>query len=93
VVKKRIVASSTLIKIRINTVEKSTEIPNGILIIAANAIGSVLKGLKTIPNAGKNTGADWNMTAIVVNTPPILMKWLLFIFSNFNTSIVLLNFQ
>ncbi|MDF2543124.1 MAG: hypothetical protein K0S47_2842 [Herbinix sp.] len=51
---------------------------------AANAIGSVLNGLSANPIAGKNTGADWNMTAIVVNIPPILMNRTTFILFNLN---------
>ena len=42
------------------------------------AIGNVLNGLKSKPIAGKNTGADWNMTVTVVKIPPILMNLILF---------------
>lgn len=66
-----ITASCGLIVKRINADEKSTMIPIGISIVAANIIGKVLKGLKMSPTAGKNTGADWNSTAIDVNIPPI----------------------
>lgn len=44
--------------VRINTEEKNTARPRGILEKAAIAIGIVLNGLKNNPIAGKKTGAD-----------------------------------
>ena len=38
--------------------------------------------LRANPIAGKNTGADWNITANVVNIPPILINLLIFILFN-----------
>jgi hypothetical protein len=71
---------------RINAEEKNTVKPREILETAAIAIGSVLNGLKTNPIAGKNTGADWKSTAIVVSMPPIQINLLIFIFSNLYAS-------
>lgn len=87
VVKSRIIDSWILIIVRINTEEKNTEKPRGILETAAIAIGRVLNGLKNNPIAGKNTGADWNITANVVNIPPMQIKLLTFILFNFNASL------
>lgn len=58
VVKSRIIDSWILIIVRINTEEKNTARPRGILEKAAIAIGIVLNGLKNNPIAGKNIGAD-----------------------------------
>ncbi|MCC3863758.1 hypothetical protein K0040_05450 [Terrisporobacter petrolearius] len=87
VVKSRISDSCRLIIERINTEEKNTVKPRGILEAAAIAIGKVLNGLKNNPIAGKNTGADWNRTATVVNMPPIQINLLIFILFNFNASL------
>lgn len=87
VVKSRIIDSWILIIVRINTEEKNTIIAKGILEIAAIAIGRVLNGLKNSPIAGKNTGADWNITANVVNIPPTQIKLLIFILFNFDASL------
>ena len=87
VVKSRIIDSWILIIVRINTEDKNTAKPRGILETAAIAIGRVLNGLKNNPIAGKNTGADWNRTANVVNMPPTQIKLLAFILFNFNASL------
>lgn len=87
VVKSRIIDSWILIIVRINTEEKNTARPRGILKKAAIAIGIVLNGLKNSPIAGKNIGADWNRTANVVNMPPTQIKLLIFILFNFNASL------
>ncbi len=59
-----------LTKVRIKVLEINTNKPRIILEAAAIAIGSVLNGLKAIPSAGKNTGADWKITAMAVKIPP-----------------------
>lgn len=87
VVKSRIIDSWILIIVRINTEEKNTAKPRGILHTEAIAIGRVLNGLKNKPIAGKNIGADWNKTANVVNMPPTQIKLLTFILFNFNASL------
>lgn len=61
---------------------KYTVNPRKIFDIAAMAIGSVLNGLKANPNAGKNTGADWNNTVNAVNMPPIQINLMISIFFN-----------
>ena len=66
-----------------NIVEKNTLNPRDTLITAAIAIGSVLNGLKAIPSIGKNKGADWNSTAIVVKSPPIAIDLPILIFPKF----------
>ncbi len=71
VVKKKMIASCTLTIIRRKEDAKNTKNPSKGLYAVAIAIGSVLHGLKTIPRAGKKTGAEWNSTAIAVNMPPI----------------------
>lgn len=81
-----ITASCGLIAKRINADEKSTIIPIGISIVAANIIGKVLKELKMNPTAGKNTGADWNSTAIDVNIPPIQIVYDDFNFLSINNT-------
>ena len=86
VVKSRIIDSCALTIVRINEEERYTVKPREILEIAAIAIGSVLNGLKANPITGKNTGADWNSTAIVVNMPPIQINLLIFILFNFKVS-------
>ena len=85
-VKSSIIVSCTLTIERINAEEKNTVKPREILEAAAIPIGRVLNGLKANPIAGKNTGADWNNTAIVVNIPPIQISLLIFIFFNLNAS-------
>lgn len=87
VVKSRITDSWILIIVRINTEEKNTARPRGILEKADIAIGIVLNGLRNNPIAGKNIGADWNITANVVNMPPTQIKLLIFILFNFNASL------
>ncbi len=74
VVKSKIIASWGLTIIRSNAEENNTIKPRKIFITAAIAIGSVLNGLKASPIAGKKIGADWNITAIDVNKPPILIN-------------------
>lgn len=74
VLKRRIIASCGLTMIRINEEENNTVMPRKILQTAAIAIGSVLNGLKIIPKAGKNTGADWSNTVNDVNIPPTLIN-------------------
>lgn len=74
VVKSRINASCGLIIIRMSAEENNTVKPRKTFKTAAIAIGSVLNGLRASPIAGKNTGADWNKTAIDVNKPPILIN-------------------
>lgn len=85
-VKSRINASCVLTITRINAEEKNTVRPREILETAAIAIGRVLNGLKASPIAGKNTGADWNSTVIVVNIPPVQINLPIFIFFKLNTS-------
>jgi len=82
VVKSKIIVSCTHTIARIIAEEKNTVKPREILEAAAIAIGSVLNELKVKPNTGKNTGADWNSTATVVNIPPIQINLLIFIFFN-----------
>lgn len=55
----------------INKEVNNTKKPRKILVTAAIAIGSVLNGLKAIPSAGKNTGADWKRTVNAVKIPPM----------------------
>jgi hypothetical protein len=94
VVNSRIIASCALTITRINVEEKNTVKPREILETEAIAIGRVLNGLKANPIAGKNTGADWNSTATVVNMPPIQINLPIFIFFNLNASyLVLLLFR
>lgn len=88
VVKRRIAASCILNATRISEDKKSTERPRDTLKTAAIAIGSVLNGLKANPIAGKNIGADWNSTVIVVNKPPIQINQTIFILFNFNTPFI-----
>lgn len=85
-VKSRIIASWALTITRINAEEKNTVRPREILKTAAIAIGRVLNGLKANPIAVKNTGADWNSTAIVVNIPPIQINLPILNFFNLNAS-------
>ena len=85
-VKSRIIASWALTITRINAEEKNTVRPREILETAAIAIGRVLNGLKANPIAVKNTGADWNSTAIVVNIPPIQINLPILNFFNLNAS-------
>ncbi len=88
VVKRRIVASCIFNATRISEDEKSTAKPRDILKKAAIAIGSVLNGLRANPIVGKNIGADWNRTVIVVNKPPIQMNQTIFIFFTLNTPFI-----
>lgn len=85
-VKSKINVSCVLTIIRINAEEKNTVRPREILETAAIAMGRVLNGLKANPIAGKNTGADWNSTAIVVDIPPIQINLPILIFFKLNTS-------
>lgn len=78
-------ASCTLTKVRSIAEENNTEKPSKILEEAAIAIGSVLKGLKINPIAGKNTGAAWNITVNAVNMPPTQTNLMTLIFFNWNT--------
>ncbi len=82
VVKRSMRASSTLITAIINTDDKNTINPRGIFIAPDIAIGKVLNGLKAIPMAGKNTGADWNMTVKAINIDPKQINLLGLRFSN-----------
>lgn len=90
VVKSRIIVSCTLTIVKIIAEEKNTAKPSVIFKTAANAIGSVLNGLKASPIAGKNIGADWNSTATVVKIPPIHISLLILNFFNLGSSNLLL---
>lgn len=70
VVKRRMRASCTLTIVRSIAEDNNTTNPSKVLEAAAIAIGSVLKGLKTKPIAGKNIGAAWNIIVNAVNMPP-----------------------
>lgn len=86
VVKSRISVSCTLTKARINTEEKNTIKPREMFITADIAIGKVLRGLNANPIVGRNIGAAWNSTVIVVNMAPVHINLLIFIFFNINAS-------
>lgn len=82
VVKRSMSASCILIIVRTNEEVNNTVNPSKILEVAAIAMGSVLKGLKAKPIAGKKTGAAWNITVNAVNMPPIQTNRMTFIFFN-----------